>query len=85
MENQLSTSELVAFLAIAEGNGGLTDTAMCDRIALYRWGLIKNTEKKTVLGNRVLTERGEAFFAMLRGTPLPVEVSTPRWVDPRSK
>lgn len=85
MENQLSTSELVAFLAIAEGNGGRTDTARGDRVALYRCGLIKNTEKKSVYGNRVLTERGEAFLAMLQSTPLPVEVSTPRWVDPRSK
>lgn len=79
---QLTPSELSAFLYIADGKGGIYDTAATDRVALYRCRLIKREKAQ---GKRELTERGKVFLEMLQGTPLPVEVTTPRFVDPRGK
>lgn len=74
---RLNLSELAALIHIYRG--AEYETTAEDRQALYRCRLIE----KDPAGVRVITERGIVFLGMLRGTPLPIPVTTPRWVDPR--
>lgn len=79
----LTAGELQTFLAIAGGASGIEDTVAEHRASLYRCRLIENKDRRSYAGHRVLTERGRVFLQMLQDTPLPIEVTTPRYVDPR--
>lgn len=84
--------ELLRYFIDGEAANGQTSSSrqVLARHQLYKNGLMQKDRTygqfaRPARYTRSLTNKGETFAKMLLATPLPVEVNTPRWADPREE